>query len=117
MGKLFAEYLKGTYRLFSINGSEFYTQYNKVAYMVDPAMDIFTTHRRLCTTIGGRLGQVPATGAEGDEVWVIPGARVPFVVRLTPGGRHVLIGECYLGGIMDGEAVRDDTEFVDLALE
>lgn len=117
MGKLFAEYLMQTHRLFSINGSEFYTQYSKIAYMVDPAMDHFTTHRRLCTTSGGRLGQVPAAAAEGDEVWVIPGARVPFVVRLTPSGSRILIGECYLGGIMDGEAVRDDTGFVDLALE
>jgi len=43
----------------------------------------------------------------GDEVWVIAGADVPMVLRQRGGGKWSLVGECYVHGIMKGEAVRD----------
>lgn len=54
-----------------------------------------------------RVGMVPTSALPGDVVAVFPGARVPFVLRGVQGqGTFQLIGECYIDGIMHGEAVR-----------
>ena len=45
----------------------------------------------------------------GDEVWVMWGIRVPFVVRPLEladagcAGKYSFLGDCFLYGIMDGE--------------
>jgi hypothetical protein len=45
---------------------------------------------------------------EGDEIWVLFGGNVPFILRPIPGSsEYTLVGDCYLHGIMDGEAVAD----------
>ena len=63
--------------------------------------------RRLFTTEEGGLGLGPSGITWDDEVWVIRGARVPFVLRRRVGGEHSneyrLLGEAYLHGAMDGE--------------
>lgn len=116
MGRLFADYLETTYAIFSDLDPEVVRNYTYLALMIEPSIDHFSVHRLFCTTIGGRLGHVPIRSVEGDEVWVIQGVRVPFVVRRATNGSHSLVGECYLNGIMDGEALHDGTDFVDLAL-
>jgi hypothetical protein len=40
---------------------------------------------------------------EGDLLCVLWGCSVPLVLRIE-GDHHVLVGECYAYGIMDGEA-------------
>jgi len=52
----------------------------------------------------------------GEEVFVIPGGKTPFLLRPL-GPRHVpgigikpcyhFLGDCYLHGFMDGEGMRD----------
>ena len=71
-------------------------------------------HRCLCITRSGRLGFVPKTAQEGDEILVFPGARTPFVVRCSgnasedePESRR-LIGDCYIRGLMHGEGLREN---------
>lgn len=57
----------------------------------------------------------------GDEVWALAGGNVPFVLRRlddavetagTPVRIRKLVGECYLDGFMDGEALRREGEDV-----
>lgn len=61
--------------------------------------------RRLYTTAEGALGVGPAGTRPGDEVWVIKGAKVPFVLRRREGGSEefALQGDTYLHGAMDGK--------------
>ncbi|KAK3319453.1 heterokaryon incompatibility protein-domain-containing protein [Apodospora peruviana] len=59
-----------------------------------------------CGTVKGYIGQVPKSTQAGDVVCVIGGAAVPFVLRAGSGGYKV-VGQCYLHGIMEGEALRD----------
>jgi hypothetical protein len=47
---------------------------------------------------------VPVEAKVGDYVCIIPGCAVPFIVR-EDDEKYVLIGECYIHGIMDGEAM------------
>jgi hypothetical protein len=65
--------------------------------------------RRLGITARGRLGLFPAHGAVGDRVVVVGCCHVPVLVRGVDGdgdgGRFRLMGECYVYGIMNGEAV------------
>ena len=71
-------------------------------------------NRCLCITHNGRLGLVPKTAQEGDEILIFPGAVTPFVVRGSgnanedePEGRR-LIGDCYIRGLMHGEGLQED---------
>ena len=61
-------------------------------------------NRLLCWTKEGHLGLVPRFAKQDDNVVVVPGSPVPFVVRRIGKGTYHFIGECYIDGIMDGEA-------------
>lgn len=76
-----------------------------------------TAHQALCVTRGGWLGLVPWNARVGHGFWVLSGGRTPFLLRArhSTGGEgeeggeekeeFELVGECYVQGIMAGEAV------------
>lgn len=80
--------------------------------------------RRLFATRKGYLGLGPASLEVGDTVWILPGAKVPFILRHAAGAagnvaieempRYKLVGEAYVHGIMKGEAVDTPHGSVDL---
>lgn len=119
MGALFAEYLRNTYVLFEEHtDKQFYRDYFHLALIIEPALDTFSGHRHFCTTVNGRLGQLPTGSRVGDKIFIIRGAQVPFVIRPVVGSsNYTLVGECYLNGVMDGEAMHDGVEFEELGLE
>ncbi|KAK8034897.1 heterokaryon incompatibility protein-domain-containing protein [Apiospora rasikravindrae] len=48
----------------------------------------------------------------GDEVWILAGGKVPFIMRPVTDGhgqeaRYTLVGDCYVEGIMDGERAEE----------
>ncbi|KAG0699725.1 heterokaryon incompatibility protein-domain-containing protein [Suillus ampliporus] len=61
--------------------------------------------RRVFSTERGDLGIAHQGARVGDEVVVLPGAAVPFVVREVEGGAYILIGEAFVHGAMRGEAL------------
>ncbi|KAK1674168.1 heterokaryon incompatibility protein-domain-containing protein [Colletotrichum godetiae] len=61
--------------------------------------------RRFSRTTAGRLCLVPREAKVGDSVCLLLGSEVPFVIRPTRSGMYELIGDAYVSGIMDGEAV------------
>jgi hypothetical protein len=83
------------------------------------------TNRRFFVTREGFLGLGPIEVEIGDEVYVINGSNVPLVLRkidLTnlpqrlakqdctpPYPMFLLVGACYVHGIMDGEACSSET--------
>ncbi|KAI0386421.1 HET-domain-containing protein [Hypomontagnella monticulosa] len=52
----------------------------------------------------GHIGVIRGMPQEGDKVFVIPGCAVPMLLRPTLRGEYQVIGDCYVHGIMDGEA-------------
>jgi hypothetical protein len=50
---------------------------------------------------------VPPLTEAGDDIGIIYGADVPFVFRRRGGADFDLIGECFVYGIMDVEALQD----------
>jgi hypothetical protein len=78
-----------------------------------------SNNRRIFRTDEGYLGLGPkltrgvlpcqkdslnANRMKPDELWVVPGAMTPFILR-PKGGCYQLVGECYVYGLMDGEAM------------
>jgi hypothetical protein len=61
--------------------------------------------KRFAASSNGYLASVPVSSLPGDLVCVVMGATVPFVLRPLHGG-YQLIGECYVHGLMCGEALK-----------
>jgi hypothetical protein len=68
--------------------------------------ELICIQMRRCSTKRGYLGQVPKKAMVGDVICVIAGAAVPFTVRPNDSGYN-LVGQCYLHGYMEGEALND----------
>ena len=74
-------------------------------------------------TSEGFLGMGPQTLVKGDEVFVAKGSRLPLIFRpientiaqssgISGDERgYLFVGQCYLHGFMDGEAVKPDTKW------
>jgi hypothetical protein len=72
------------------------------------AMKKALQNRRLGVTEKGRLGLFPRHSEVGDSVCVLASGHVPFLLRAAEesrDGRFRLVGECFVHGIMEGEAV------------
>ena len=81
-----------------------------------------TRLRRLCITSPlskGLMGLVHGKTEVSDQVWILPGANVPVILRpcssIADGSQGCpnlqtfeLIGDAFVFGIMDGEAVQED---------
>jgi hypothetical protein len=61
--------------------------------------------RAFVQTEHARMGLAPLSARPEDEIWIIKGAKVPFVLRRRPDDSYELIGEAYIHGIMQGELV------------
>jgi hypothetical protein len=64
-------------------------------------------------TQSGYIGIGPARTQPGDEVWIFHGGKVPFVMRRTDASKAIgshrtlnLVGDAYVHGIMDGQAMK-----------
>ncbi|KAN0092408.1 Heterokaryon incompatibility protein (HET) domain containing protein [Hyaloscypha variabilis] len=69
------------------------------------------TGRCIYRTTEGYLGAGPTSMREGDEVWLVEGALVPFIMR--PAGDTderalTLVGETYIHGFMHGEMLTEE---------
>ncbi|TVY14775.1 Heterokaryon incompatibility protein 6, OR allele [Lachnellula arida] len=69
-----------------------------------------TIHRTISSraffiSTSGYMGVGPKAPEEGDMICVIPGCNVPLLIR-EEGDHHLLVGECFVWGLMDGEALQ-----------
>jgi hypothetical protein len=66
-------------------------------------------YRKAFLTDTGYLGMGHESTQAGDEVWIISGSPAPLVLRkVGHSSDYCLIGEAYVHGAMQGEAVTDD---------
>lgn len=66
--------------------------------------------RRIFVTSRGYIGLGPDIVSSGDVCCVASGAEVPYVLRPFGSQVHLLVGECYIDGLMDREALLDGRE-------
>lgn len=75
---------------------------NKICQAFEEGMK----RRRLLITEKGHLGSAPQTADEGDIICVLYGCSVPVIVRkLQDQESYEFVGECYLHGFVDAEAI------------
>jgi hypothetical protein len=75
--------------------------------------------RDFIVTERGFLGLGPMTMKVGDMIVVLLGGNLPFVLRKSSDdSEYSLVGECYVHGVMDGEAIskKEEKEFEDFIL-
>ncbi len=67
-------------------------------------------HRRLFVTSRGYMGFGPWNAEVGDKVCVLRGGKTPFLLRVRreQQGEYTLVGESYVYGIMEGEAMEGE---------
>ncbi|KAH6870605.1 heterokaryon incompatibility protein-domain-containing protein [Alternaria rosae] len=68
----------------------------------------FTENATIFLTRDGRIGLAPAGDLVeiNDMCCIFFGATVPFLLTPAKEGRHKLVGECYIQGVMDGELMQ-----------
>ncbi|KAG9503658.1 hypothetical protein J7337_003609 [Fusarium musae] len=72
-------------------------------------LGVYAAQRRVFLTDEGHLGLAFASALEGDSVWVVSACPVPLVMRPRADGTFQLIGDSYVHGIMEGEAIKDNS--------
>ena len=88
-----------------------------LANLVMPHMSGFTrwelvhqsygSYRRFFTTLGGYMGLGSGNMQPGDLVCILTGSPVPWLIR-RDGDDYILLGECYVHGIMNGEVMETE---------
>ncbi|KAL5325717.1 hypothetical protein ACEPPN_006847 [Leptodophora sp. 'Broadleaf-Isolate-01'] len=61
-------------------------------------------HRQLMISRKGYIGLGPVPAKKGDMICVLYGCSVPVILRKVE-KHYILVGECYVHGLMDGEAL------------
>lgn len=75
------------------------------------------THKRVCRTSKDVLGLVPKWAQPGDMVVLMLGSGLPHIMRKREeAGKFKYIGNCYIDGIMDGEALEDMPNIISIDL-
>lgn len=77
-------------------------------------------YRRVGCTRDRKIGWMPLVAEEGDHICVFDGMELPYAIRQKegPGGKYMLVGECYISSLMDGEAMgMPDVELVVIILD
>ncbi|KAK8108495.1 hypothetical protein PG984_014296 [Apiospora sp. TS-2023a] len=89
-----------------------------VRFMASIEDSLFQRRLFLCRT--GVVGLGPPVVEKGDQCCIIAGGQVPYVLRPFGDTGYFFVGECYINGIMDGEAVegreRSGLEWCDFEL-
>lgn len=67
-------------------------------------------HRKFFTTTKDLIGLGPRSMCKGDIICIMSGGKVPYVLR-EERDHHRLIGEAYVHGLMEGQAVDANTRF------
>jgi Heterokaryon incompatibility protein (HET) len=78
--------------------------------LIDASIQKWSSRRRFCVTENGHFACVPKDAKPGDQICILFGANIPYVLRPTGHGYHQVVGECYVNGIMHGAGLEDELE-------
>ncbi|KAI0490434.1 hypothetical protein F4859DRAFT_458020 [Xylaria cf. heliscus] len=77
---------------------------------IEEALDILMHvmgHKRFTVTEKGHVGIAPPASRPGDAIFILKGCNAPLVLRSAGNGAYSVVSECYVDGVMNGEAIRD----------
>lgn len=79
---------------------------NSNGSMYGSELNVWSFFRRFFVTRDGYFGLAPPSVEQGDAIFILRGGRVPFLLRKVSDTEHMIVGECYVHGIMHGEALK-----------
>jgi hypothetical protein len=83
-----------------------------VAWKFEGVMQQVLAGNSFMSTTRGLIGIAPGNAQPGDHVVIVKGLTTPCVLRSIEGtGSYVLVGPCYVHGVMYGEAALDETKW------
>ena len=101
----FAQYMEVVELIMEEHDAEWWGNAMSIIADVEQLLIARSSFRKLCRTTNGILGMVPGGSEAGDRICMFYGGRVLYVLRPCGDGKHKFVGECYLDGFMDGEAM------------
>jgi Heterokaryon incompatibility protein (HET) len=104
LSTLFADYLHILENPLNGGDDGFWTKVLRASQAIEPALAAFSVGRRFCRTVGKRLGSMPKGAEVGDKICIFYGGELPYVIRPGDNGEYKFVGDCYLHGVMNGEA-------------
>jgi hypothetical protein len=78
---------------------------SEAGQLYNKALNSVVAGKRFCRTDKRYLGWTNAASQIGDIICIFLGAEVPYVLRPDGEGFYKLVGECYIHGVMEGEAL------------
>ena len=79
------------------------------------AISIIGIGRVLFISESGHIGMIPSDARPGDQIHLFLGSQFPLV--LHPHGKAFeLVGDCYLDGLMEGQAHGDLSSFAEIEI-
>jgi len=112
----FAKYLEYMEASLDPHDEDWWARMAYVSSDVEKHFVRFSANRRFCCTLNGRLGSMPKGAEVGDKICVLYGGSLPYVIRGCGNGRYRFIGDCYVHGVMYGEAMNMDIKTEGFAL-
>lgn len=91
-----------------------YAKSQTIAPFLSPLGEI-GAFRLLFVTRGGRLGIGPVEAKSGDQVHFFLGSQFPLLLR-QQSTQFELVGDCYLHGVMEGDAHKDFSKFTEIEI-
>ena len=88
-------------------------EFREQDFVKTPDMDKATSQRRLMWLDNDMLGLGPAEASTGDVISVLGGLQIPLVLRQVK-EHFIIIGACYVHGIMDGERPWKENDICDI---
>jgi hypothetical protein len=70
-------------------------------------LSVMSPGRTIGLTGGGYLALLPKSVMAGDLVCIFLGCNVPLVLRRAQPRHFILIGDCYVHDVMNGEVIED----------
>lgn len=101
-----AEFREDFMQLYSTNISDLLLGRRDLSHKLGGERRSAVQGRRFMRTSEGMIGLAPGVAAVGDCVGVFEGGMVPLVLRLR-GENWELLGDCYVHGVMLGEAFEE----------
>jgi hypothetical protein len=103
---IFSEYMDEARHKGIIDLEEKYPEFRNHR-RIDLSLQNWSSRRLFCSTRHRRIGFVPKNTQVGDIICILYGGEVPYVLRPRKDGCYSIIGECYIHGIMHGEALSE----------
>lgn len=100
----------------STNVPEFVKPDTAAATVYGRAVSNAAVDRRFFVTRKGYMGLGSHSTRPGDIIAVLSGGKTPYVLRKSGRALHRFLGECYVHGIMDGEALEELGQLMEIAI-